>query len=48
MIRIRDVVRGYTETYTTEDCPDDYIINEGDYLVGMDGEFNISAWKSQE
>lgn len=46
LIRIRDVVRGYTETYTTEDCPDDYIINEGDYLVGMDGEFNISSWKS--
>jgi len=46
LIRIRDVVRGFTETYTTEDCPDDYIINEGEYLVGMDGEFNISAWKS--
>lgn len=46
LIRIRDVVRGFTETYTTEDCSDDYIIKEGEYLVGMDGEFNISAWKS--
>lgn len=46
LIRIRDVVRGFTETYTTENCPDDYIIKEGEYLVGMDGEFNISAWKS--
>lgn len=46
LIRIRDVVRGFTETYTTEDCSDDYIIKEGEYLVGMDGEFNISAWNS--
>ena len=47
LIRIRDVVRGFTETYTTESCPDEYIINEGDYLIGMDGEFNIAAWKSR-
>ena len=46
LIRIRDVVRGFTETYTTENCPDEYIIKEGEFLVGMDGEFNISAWKS--
>ena len=46
LIRIRDVVRGFTETYTTEKCPDEYIISEGDLLIGMDGEFNISAWKS--
>jgi type I restriction enzyme S subunit len=47
LIRIRDVVRGFTETYTTEKCPDEYIISEGDLLIGMDGEFNISAWKSE-
>lgn len=44
LIRIRDVVRGYSETLTTEDCSDEYIVNDGDMLIGMDGEFNIAKW----
>lgn len=46
LIRIRDVVRGYTETFTDEDCPDEYKIKKGEILIGMDGDFNISRWKS--
>ena len=34
LIRIRDVVRGYSE----------YIVHENDLLIGMDGEFNIAKW----
>ena len=45
LIRIRDVVRGYSETYTTEKCGEEYIVNDGDMLIGMDGEFNIAHWK---
>ncbi len=45
LIRIRDVVRGYSETYTTEKASDEYIVNDGDMLIGMDGEFNIAHWK---
>lgn len=45
LIRIRDVVRGFSETYTTEECSEDYIVNDGDMLIGMDGEFNIAHWK---
>lgn len=45
LIRIRDVVRGYSETFTTEECSDEYIVNNGDMLIGMDGEFNIAHWK---
>ena len=45
LIRIRDVVRGFSETYTTEECSKDYIVNDGDMLIGMDGEFNIARWK---
>ena len=45
LIRIRDVVRGYSETYTTEEAGDEYIVNNGDMLIGMDGEFNIAHWK---
>jgi type I restriction enzyme S subunit len=44
LIRIRDVKRGYSETYTTEEYCDDYVVNEGDILIGMDGEFNIAKW----
>ena len=45
LIRIRDVVRGYTETYTTEKCSDEYLVNQGDILIGMDGMFNVAKWK---
>ena len=44
VIRIRDVVRGYSETYTTETYDAEYIVNNGEMLVGMDGEFNIGKW----
>ncbi len=45
LIRIRDVVRGYSETYTTEEYSEEYIVNNGDILIGMDGEFNIARWR---
>ena len=44
LIRIRDVMRGYSETFYNGEIPNGYLINEGDYLVGMDGEFNIGRW----
>lgn len=46
LIRIRDVKDGYSNTYYKGDYPEEYIIHKGDYLVGMDGEFNIAPWKS--
>lgn len=46
LIRIRDVVRGFSETYTTEQYSNNYVIRNGDLLIGMDGEFNISPWNS--
>ncbi len=46
LIRIRDVVRGFTETFTDEKCGEEYIVRENDLLIGMDGEFNIGRWKS--
>ena len=48
LIRIRDVRRGYTETYTSECCSQEYIVNYGDILIGMDGEFNIAKWSSTQ
>lgn len=47
LIRIRDVVPGRTSTYYNGEFSDDYIIKTGDYLIGMDGEFNIARWNSE-
>ena len=44
LIRIRDVMRGYSETFTTEKYKDEYIVYPDDLLIGMDGEFNIAKW----
>ena len=44
LIRIRDVVRGYSETFTTEEYKEEYIVNKDDLLISMDGEFNIAKW----
>ena len=44
LIRIRDVTRGYSETFTTEEYNPEYLVHDGDLLVGMDGEFNIAKW----
>ena len=46
LIRIRDVVNGKTKTYFSGTYPQNYIVHKGDFLIGMDGEFNIAQWKS--
>ena len=46
LIRIRDVLKGETITFTDEDCPEEYIIHAGEILIGMDGDFNIAKWQS--
>ncbi len=48
LIRIRNVVRGETDTFTDEDCPAEYTIHYGDVLIGMDGDFNVAKWKSED
>ncbi len=45
LIRIRDVVRGETETFYTGEYSNEFIINNGDTLIGMDGDFNRARWK---
>ncbi|AZD60355.1 Type I restriction-modification system, specificity subunit S [Pseudomonas chlororaphis subsp. aurantiaca] len=45
LIRIRDLLRGFSETGYTGDYEDRYLINTGDVLVGMDGEFHVVRWK---
>lgn len=45
LVRIRDVKRGYSETFYSGNYPSDYVIDSGSLLVGMNGEFNIARWK---
>lgn len=47
LIRIRDVKTGKSHTYYSGDYDNTYIVNAGDILIGMDGEFNIAKWKSE-
>lgn len=48
MIRIRDVLPAKTRTYTTEKADERYIIKKGDMIVGMDGNFNVNYWNSDD
>lgn len=48
LIRIRDVKRGFTETYYKGAYSQEFIIKKGDFLIGMDGEFNIAPWQSDD
>lgn len=48
LVRIRDVKEGATSTYYKGEYPKEYIIHKGDFLIGMDGEFNISPWQSDD
>ena len=48
LIRIRDVKRGFSETFYSGTYSEEYIVHTGDLLIGMDGEFNIARWKSRD
>ena len=48
LIRIRDIQRGYSETFTTEVFDEQYRIKKNELLVGMDGMFDIARWQSDE
>jgi type I restriction enzyme S subunit len=45
LIRIRDVVPGVSKTYYDGEYHPNYIVDDGDLLIGMDGEFNIAKWQ---
>ena len=44
IIRIRNIPGSQTEDYTTETADSQYLVNNGDIVVGMDGEFHINSW----
>lgn len=44
IIRIRNIPIGVTNDYTTEEANNQYLVNNGEIVVGMDGEFHINTW----
>lgn len=47
LVRIRDVIAGETSTYYMGSYEEDYIVQHGDLLVGMDGDFHSGFWGSK-
>jgi type I restriction enzyme, S subunit len=48
IIRIRNILSSSTNDYTTEKVDNKYIVNKGDLLIGMDGEFHINHWTGEQ
>jgi len=44
IVRIRDISKGFTKTFYTGEVPEEYVIDSGDYLIGMDGNFRCYEW----
>lgn len=44
IIRIRNIPSGTTNDFTTQEVDEQYIVSNGDIVVGMDGEFHINSW----
>ena len=44
VVRIRDILEGTTSAFSLEKTDEKYHLNEGDVLVGMDGNFHMNFW----
>ena len=48
VIRIRDINSGFSKTYYDGEYDEKFIINHGDLLIGMDGDFNAILWPNNK
>jgi type I restriction enzyme, S subunit len=44
IVRIRDVVPGKSNTYYSGEYDPTFVVENGELLIGMDGEFNLNYW----
>jgi len=44
LIRIRDVNSGFSNTFYSGEFDSKFLVNDGDLLVGMDGDFKTTIW----
>ena len=47
LIRIRNLLQHKTETFYRASFDIDYMVNNGDILIGMDGDFNVVRWRGE-
>ena len=45
MIRIRDITKDHTQVNFVGEYREEFMVNAGDYLVGMDGNFTVAKWR---
>lgn len=44
VVRIRNIPDSKSSTFTTETAPSEKLLQDGDFLIGMDGEFHMNFW----
>ena len=47
IVRIRNIPEGITSDFTTEDAQEQYLVYNGDIVVGLDGKFHINSWSGE-
>ena len=47
VVRIRDILDNHTNTFTSEECDEKYLIKENEILIGMDGIFHMCMWNGE-
>jgi len=45
MIRIRDITKDHTQVNYVGEYREEFLVDTGDYLVGMDGNFTVAKWR---
>ena len=48
LIRIRDLSKAETQVYYSGEFRDEFVVRHGEFLIGMDGNFNIHRWQGGE
>ena len=48
LIRIRNIKKNFTDTLYNGEVLKDYVVKNGDLLIGMDGEFNCGIWTGDD
>jgi len=46
LIRIRDILNGFSDVFTSEKVDTKFLLENGDLLIGMDGTFHMSIWSN--
>lgn len=47
VVRIRNILDNSISIFSTENVDDKYLLNKGDLLVGMDGNFHLNFWDKE-